>query len=53
VSAPAKFVADASVVIKWYVPEPGSAKVPALLGGGNVLIAPDLLVPELANILWK
>lgn len=48
-----KVVVDASVAVKWYVPERGSAEAAALLEGGSHLIAPDLLVPEFGNTLWK
>jgi predicted nucleic acid-binding protein len=45
------FVIDASVVIKWVVDEPGTAQ--ALLLRRHRLLAPDLLIAECANILWK
>lgn len=45
------FVVDASVAIKWVVEEPGTAEALALRA--HRLIAPDLLVAECANILWK
>ena len=45
------FVVDASVAIKWVVEEPGTAA--ALLLRRERLFAPDLLIPECANILWK
>ena len=45
------FVVDASVAIKWFVDEPDSAQAAVLLR--HSLAAPDLLVPESANILWK
>lgn len=47
-----RVVVDASVAIKWVVPEPGTAEALALLQGGG-LCAPDLIVPECASILWK
>ena len=47
------FVVDASVAIKWYLPEPNSADADRLLSGGFQLLAPDLLFPEVGNILWK
>ena len=46
------FVVDASVVIKWVVQEEGSDAAVRLIGGPT-LCAPDLLIPECANILWK
>lgn len=45
------WVVDASVAIKWVVAEPGTKE--ALLIRRHRLVAPDLLVPECANILWK
>jgi predicted nucleic acid-binding protein len=44
-------VIDASVVIKWVVDEPGTAE--ALSLRRHRLFAPELLVAECANILWK
>jgi len=50
-------VIDASVLIKFYVPEILSAKAERLLakvGNKNIdLFAPDLIYPEAGNILWK
>lgn len=48
-----RFVIDASVAIKWYLPEPNSVDADRLLSGGFQLLAPDLLFPEVGNILWK
>ena len=45
-------VVDASVVIKWVVPEAGTIDALALLERFT-LCAPDLVVAECANILWK
>jgi predicted nucleic acid-binding protein len=47
-----RLVIDASVAVKWVVEETGTAQALALRGGAN-LIAPELLVAECANILWK
>jgi len=44
-------VVDASVAIKWVVQEQGTAE--ALLLRRHNLSAPELLIPECANILWK
>lgn len=44
-------VVDASVAIKWVVEEQGTAEALALRL--HRLCAPDLLVAECANILWK
>ena len=48
-----RFVVDASVAIKWYLPEQNSADADRLLSGGFQLLAPDLLFSEVGNILWK
>jgi predicted nucleic acid-binding protein len=45
-----RFVVDASVVIKWFVPEQGWESALRLRGEG--LLSPDLLLPEVGNILW-
>jgi len=42
---------DASVAVKWVVSEPDSERAMALYGGG--FAAPDLILVEIANILWK
>ncbi len=44
---------DTSVAIKWYLPEPGASVAAALRDGANELVAPDLLVAEFGNVLWK
>jgi predicted nucleic acid-binding protein len=44
-------VIDASVAIKWVIEEDGTAAALALRRFR--LAAPDLLIPECANILWK
>lgn len=46
-------VIDTSVAIKWYVPEPGHQEAVSLLKQGLELVAPDLVVAEFGNILWK
>jgi len=46
------FVIDASIAIKWVVEEDGTPQAVALLNSA-LLTAPDLLVAECANILWK
>ena len=45
-------VIDASIAIKWVIEEDGTPLARALRQKAQ-LIAPDLLVPECANILWK
>jgi predicted nucleic acid-binding protein len=47
-------VIDASIAIKWYVKESGEEHAFALLQDvENQFWAPDFLVAELGNILWK
>ena len=46
-------VVDASVAMKWFVPEGLSPEAVRLLDGGFELMAPDLLFPEFGNVLWK
>ncbi len=45
------YVIDASVAIKWVVEETGTQQ--ALLLRRHRLLAPDLLIPECADVLWK
>lgn len=47
------YVADASVAVKWYVPEIHSDEALRLLEPGNELHVPDLMLAEVGNILWK
>lgn len=46
-------VVDASVAVKWYVDEVHTAEAEKLLDERFELHAPELLVPEFGNILWK
>ena len=46
-------VIDASVALKWFVEEQGTDQAAALLAGNDLLIAPDLIVAEVANAGWK
>src|SRR6202521_1644696 len=45
-------VVDASVAVKWVLPEPDSGPAVALREAGAV-IAPSLVVAEIGNALWK
>jgi predicted nucleic acid-binding protein len=48
------YVVDASVAIKWFVPEPLQDRAQSLLyTEGGQLEAPDFLIIEIANIAWK
>lgn len=48
-----RFVVDASVAVKWYLPEKHGDCATRLCRGGTVLEAPDLLHSEVGNALWK
>lgn len=52
-----RYVVDASVVVKWYIPEKLSEQADYFLeesvATGVPLLAPDLLMAEVGNILWK
>ena len=47
------FVLDASVAVKWFLPEIHSDAALRLLAGGHTLHAPDLIFSEFGNVLWK
>jgi predicted nucleic acid-binding protein len=44
-------VIDASVVVKWFVPEIYDAEAKRLLNPANQFVAPDLLFAEIANVM--
>ncbi|MBO0718600.1 MAG: type II toxin-antitoxin system VapC family toxin [Rhizobiales bacterium] len=46
------YVIDASIAVKWVVEETGTANALVLRQAGRI-IAPELLLAECANILWK
>ncbi len=48
-----KRVVDASVAIKWYVPEVYEQEASRLQKSGDELHAPELILPEFGNIVWK
>lgn len=39
-------VVDASVAVKWFLPEPGSDQAMSLLAGSDALIAPEIIRAE-------
>lgn len=49
---PPSIVVDASVAVKWVIAEADSAQARAV-AYGRTLLAPELLLVECANILWK
>ena len=48
-----KFLVDASVAAKWLFDELDSSTARSLLSQRNELFAPDLILLELANVVWK
>lgn len=46
-------VVDASVALKWVIPEAGSESAEALRARDADLIAPTLVMAEIGNALWK
>ena len=48
-----RFVVDASVAIKWFVPEVHHQAARRLLREGFELLSPDLVRSEVGNVLWK
>jgi predicted nucleic acid-binding protein len=48
-----RVVVDASVAVKWFLPEELSTEARQLLTTEYELLAPDLLWAELGNVLWK
>ena len=47
------WVVDASVAIKWVIPEILSEEAERLRAGDDEMLAPDLLLVEVANALWR
>lgn len=47
------FVVDASLVVKWFVPEIHSDAAQRWLAASHEYVAPDLLFPEVGNAVWK
>jgi len=48
-----RLVVDATVVVKWFLPEIHSRAAGRLLSEAFELMAPDLIWSELGNVLWK
>ncbi len=46
-------VIDASVAVKWFLPEPHASAARRLLKGKRTLLAPDLIWAEVGNVIWK
>lgn len=48
-----RVVVDASVAVKWFVPEVYATAARRLLREGMNLLAPDLIWTEVGNVLWR
>lgn len=48
-----KAVIDSSVAVKWFVREAGYETAKVLLGSSDRFIAPDFLIAEVTNVLWR
>lgn len=48
-----RIVIDASVLIKWYIREIHSLDAELLVDSKFEIHAPELIIPEFGNILWK
>lgn len=48
-----RLVVDASIAVKWFLPEPNDEHALKLLHSGKQLCAPDLIYAEVGNVLWK
>ena len=46
-------VIDASIAVKWFIPESHSVNALRLLDVGCELLAPDLIFAEFGNVVWK
>lgn len=48
-----KVVVDSCVAVKWFLREPDAALAVKLLAPDVETIAPDFVMLEIANVLWK
>lgn len=46
-------VVDASVAIRWSIKDSFTPAAQAIIESGRPVVAPDLVIPEVANALWK
>ena len=47
------FVVDASLVVKWFIPEIHAEAARRWLGASHDYVAPDLLFSDAGNTVWK
>lgn len=48
-----RIVVDSCVALKWFLLEEHSDRARSLLDAGPLLVAPDIVLVEIANGLWK
>lgn len=48
-----RYVIDASVAVKWYLPEVFEQEASRLLNGRHELHVPELILPEIGSITRK
>jgi predicted nucleic acid-binding protein len=48
-----QYVLDASIAIKWFIPEVYSDAARRLLASNHTFLVPDFFFPEVGNVLWK
>jgi predicted nucleic acid-binding protein len=48
-----QYVLDASIAIKWFIPEVYSGAARRLVGSNHTFLVPDFFFPEVGNVLWK
>jgi predicted nucleic acid-binding protein len=46
-------VLDASVAVRWFIDVPASERAYRLIASEDRLLAPDLVISEIASALWK
>jgi predicted nucleic acid-binding protein len=46
-------VVDASIAVKWVLPEPGSERAAAIRTADDDLIAPSLVCAEIGSAIWR
>jgi len=48
-----RLVVDASVAVKWLLPESHAEAASRILNSKHELLAPDLILAEVGNVIWK
>ncbi|RCJ29232.1 twitching motility protein PilT [Nostoc minutum NIES-26] len=48
-----RYVLDASIAIKWFIPEVYSDVARRLLASNHTFLVPDFFFAEVVNVLWK